>query len=69
MCRYLLILFILEYRLLLCNRGPTFNTSGHVLNRGMQVVNCRFVYIIFRFRLAPDVDLFVVRLASIIRIS
>ena len=23
MCRYLLILFISEYRLLLCNRGPT----------------------------------------------
>ena len=59
MCRYLLIVFVSEYRLLLCNRGPTFNTSAHVLSRGMQVVNCRFVYIIFHCRLAPDVDLFV----------
>ena len=59
MCRYLLILFKSEYRLLLCNRGPTFNTSAHVLSRGMQVVNCRFVYIIFHCRLAPDVCLFV----------
>ena len=39
---------------------PGSNTaSAHVLNRGMQEVNCWFVYIVFHCRLAPDVDLFV----------
>ena len=52
MFRYLLILFVSEYRFLLCNR-PTFNTSAHVYmyNRVKRVVNCRCVYIdwVFRF--------------------